>query len=212
MQTQAWKDKELQTSLASWTELRHDTILYAKQSYTYTLAMLPPKTKGYVEPVPEFYSRMAALVNMTLNGLKSFNAINKSEENHLAKLEGILQNLLSISINELEGKEIDGTFFSNFVDELNETMEGLNKEAKKATMVADVHTDTNTNKCLEEGVGYVDLILTAYSDNKKIMIAGGPVLSYYEFKQPISNRLTDEEWDKMIDETKMAPWQEEIHP
>jgi hypothetical protein len=31
MQTDAWKDKELTTSLASWTELRHDTILYAKR-------------------------------------------------------------------------------------------------------------------------------------------------------------------------------------
>ncbi|EMR73518.1 Protein of unknown function (DUF3160), partial [Thermoplasmatales archaeon SCGC AB-539-N05] len=34
MQTTAWLDKELQTTLASWAELRHDTILYAKQSYT----------------------------------------------------------------------------------------------------------------------------------------------------------------------------------
>jgi len=211
MQTKAWKDKELQTSLASWTELRHDTILYAKQSYTYRISMPPLKTEGYVEPVPEFYSRMAALVNMTLNGLKSFNAINESEENRLIKLEKILQNLLNISINELEGKEIDGAFFNSFVDELNETMRGLNKEAKKTTMVADVHTDTNTNKCLEEGVGYIDLILVAYG-NKKISIAGGAVLSYYEFKQPINNRLTDEEWEKMIDEMKMAPWQEEIHP
>ncbi len=33
MQTDAWQDKELSTSLSSWTELRHDTILYAKQSY-----------------------------------------------------------------------------------------------------------------------------------------------------------------------------------
>ena len=34
MQTDAWQDKEMNTALASWTELRHDTILYAKQSYT----------------------------------------------------------------------------------------------------------------------------------------------------------------------------------
>ena len=34
MQTDAWKDKEMNTALASWTELRHDTILYSKQSYT----------------------------------------------------------------------------------------------------------------------------------------------------------------------------------
>jgi len=42
MQTQAWQDKELQTALASWAELRHDTILYAKQSYTPTLESAPP--------------------------------------------------------------------------------------------------------------------------------------------------------------------------
>ena len=37
MQTDAWQDKELSTSLASWTELRHDTILYAKQSETMSI-------------------------------------------------------------------------------------------------------------------------------------------------------------------------------
>ena len=31
MQTQAWTRKDLQTALGSWTELKHDTILYAKQ-------------------------------------------------------------------------------------------------------------------------------------------------------------------------------------
>ena len=34
MQTTAWQDKELNITLASWAELRHDTILYVKQSYT----------------------------------------------------------------------------------------------------------------------------------------------------------------------------------
>ena len=72
MQTEAWKDKELQTALASWAELRHDTILYAKQSYTPAATAMPPQPKpvvGYVEPVPEFYSRMLALTGMTREGL-----------------------------------------------------------------------------------------------------------------------------------------------
>ena len=66
MQTDAWQDKELNTALASWTELRHDTILYAKQSYTMvTTGMpMPPEEKpvvGYVEPVPDFYARLLCL-------------------------------------------------------------------------------------------------------------------------------------------------------
>ena len=34
MRTRPWAMKTLDTQLASWTQLRHDTILYAKQSYT----------------------------------------------------------------------------------------------------------------------------------------------------------------------------------
>ena len=214
MQTEAWRYKELQTSLASWTELRHDTILYAKQSYTVYLSAAPSPSKGYVEPLPEFYLKMHALVNMMLKGLESFTVINESQKNNLIKFMKILDVLINISKDELEGKNLDkyGLFFTNFVDEINETMMNINKEARKTVMVADVHTDLNTNKCLEEGVGYINLILVVYKDDGKLILSAGPILSYYEFKQPISNRLTDEKWENMIDEIKMAPWQIEIHP
>ncbi|GAH96290.1 unnamed protein product, partial [marine sediment metagenome] len=45
IQSPAWVDKELQTVLGSWTELRHDTILYAKQSYTMAGKGMPPEPK-----------------------------------------------------------------------------------------------------------------------------------------------------------------------
>jgi len=56
MRTRAWAKKTLNTQLASWTELRHDTVLYAEQSYTPILLCLYPK--GYVEPRPAFWARM----------------------------------------------------------------------------------------------------------------------------------------------------------
>ncbi|MGL1562999.1 DUF3160 domain-containing protein, partial [Vibrio parahaemolyticus] len=50
---------------ASWAQLRHDTILYAKQSYTMTkersAVNRPRPVQGYVEPVPEFYARLLTL-------------------------------------------------------------------------------------------------------------------------------------------------------
>ena len=82
MQSNAWADKELQTTLASWTELRHDTILYAKQSYTPKNTYIPPEEKpvvGYVEPVPEFYTRILALTKMTRTGLTDLNVLNQTE-------------------------------------------------------------------------------------------------------------------------------------
>ncbi|RLG71387.1 MAG: hypothetical protein DRO11_04575, partial [Methanobacteriota archaeon] len=33
-------------------------------------------------------------------------------------------------------------------------------------------------------------------------LGAGPVMSYYEFKQPAENRLTDEAWRKMLVEGK----------
>ncbi len=56
MRTRAWQMKQLQTQLSSWAELRRDTILYAKPSYSaYALCEYP---YGYVEPYPDLYARI----------------------------------------------------------------------------------------------------------------------------------------------------------
>src|SRR5262249_47795093 len=60
MRTAAWAMKSLNTQLASWAKLRHDTVLYAKQSYTATPACEYPF--GYVEPVPHFWARLEKMV------------------------------------------------------------------------------------------------------------------------------------------------------
>ena len=205
MQTQAWQDKELQTALASWAELRHDTILYAKQSYTPYLYSLPPQPKpvvGYVEPVPEFYSRMLALTRMTKDGLGQLDALSEAERSRLESLEGVLERLIQIACDELENKELDESdyeFIRNFGEELNSIVAGVEARGKATTIIADVHTDTNTMQVLEEGVGNVDLILVAYQvPDGRIIIGAGPVFSYYEFKHPISDRLTDEQWKEML--------------
>lgn len=56
MRTRQWALKTVNTQLASWTQLRHDTILYAQQSYTPIILCAYPD--GYVEPRPAFWSRM----------------------------------------------------------------------------------------------------------------------------------------------------------
>jgi hypothetical protein len=206
MQTEAWKDKELNTALASWAELRHDTILYAKQSYTprLTAAPQPPKPLlGYIEPVPEFYARMLDLTRMTRQGLSQLGALSQQEDNRLGSLESVLDMSLRISINELKGAELsqdDYDFIRDFGKSLDEVICGVEAEGKETTIVADVHTGTNEpEEVLEEGVGYVDLILVAYKvPDGRIIIGAGPTLSYYEFKQPINNRLTDEQWKQML--------------
>jgi hypothetical protein len=209
MNTTAWLDKELQTALSSWTELRHDTILYAKQSYTPILeTLVPPGPEkkpvvGYVEPVPGFYSRILALTAMTRTGLSALHVLNQTETYRLTSLEGILHRLLNISTDELEGKDLsesDSSFIRTFGEHLDQVIIGVNDKGQMTTMVADVHTDTNEpQQVLEEGVGYVELAVVAYKvPDGRIIVGAGPVFSYYEFKQPMNDRLTDEQWKEML--------------
>lgn len=206
MQTTAWQDKELQTVLASWAELRHDTILYGKQSYTPIMeTSIPPPEKpvvGYVEPVPEFYTRILALTRMTKAGLTDLNVLNTTEINRLDSLEGILQRLINISKDELENNELtddDYDFIKKFGENLDSIVTGVKNKGKETTMIADVHTDTNTEQVLEEGVGHVDLMLVAYKvPDGRVIVGAGPVFSYYEFKHPMDDRLTDEKWKNML--------------
>ncbi|UCD13537.1 MAG: DUF3160 domain-containing protein [Thermoplasmatales archaeon] len=197
-------DKQLQTALASWSELRHDTILYGKQSYTPRFTSVPPSPPvvGYVEPVPEFYMRLLALTRMTRSGLTSMNVLNQTETTRLQSLETTLQRLINISKQELENQELsesDYNFIRYFGENLTGIVSGVKDQGKETTIVADVHTDTNTNHVLEEGTGYVDLIIVAYKlPDGRIIVGAGPVFSYYEFKQPINNRLTDEQWKDML--------------
>ena len=209
MQTAAWRDKELTTALASWTELRHDTILYAKQSYGMATTGMPapePEVVGYVEPVPEFYNRLLALTRMTATGLDEMNVIDDSAKYRLTNLCSILERLVDISNTELGNQELtreDYDFINNFGESLNGVIRDVDEKAKKTTIVADVHTagpDIKSGRVvLEEGVGYVDLIVVAYKvPDGRILIGAGPVMSYYEFKQPMEERLTDEKWREML--------------
>ena len=167
MQTDAWQDKEMNTGLASWTELRHDTILYAKQSYGVGMAApMPPKPfVGYVEPVPDFYARLLALTNMTNQGLDEMDVLDETSKARLTYLEEIISRLQEISGKELENKELtaeDYEFIKDFGEQLSGTIGDVEEKAKKTTIVADVHTDRNTETVLEEGVGHVEMMVVSY--------------------------------------------------
>jgi len=204
MQTEAWRDKELTTALASWAELRHDTILYAKQSYTVEVLceVIKEPAIGYVEPVPRFYSGLLALTRMTMEGLDEMDALDDEARSRMESLEGILARLMQISRKELENEELsqeDYDFIRDFGESLEDTLQGVDERARKTTMVADVHTDQNSQQVLEEAVGYVRLMIVAYKVlDGRILVGAGPVMSYYEFRQPMEQRLTDEAWREML--------------
>ena len=87
---------------------------------------------------------------------------------------------------------------------------GVSEEGHRTTLVADVHTHGVEGTVLEEAVGNVDLILVACpGPGNRVFLAAGPVLSYYEFKHPMADRLTDEGWRALLDSPdrpERPPW------
>ena len=221
MNDQAWLDKQLNTALASWTELRHDTILYAKQSYTVVESGIhppPPKPHGYVEPVPELYTRLASLCAMMLDGLDSRDLSSDRVRNMLLLLKNLLLNLKTISIKELTGVALNGTEFDLIMD-AHSTLQYVSSfptdemivsdTDEFMSLIADVHTDPNTMTVLEEAVGNPMLIIVAVPIDGQVVLARGGTFSYYEFTQPMADRLTDEAWQEMLSsgtEPAYAEW------
>jgi hypothetical protein len=73
-------------------------------------------------------------------------------------------------------------------------------ENQQAALVADVATDP-TGSVLEEAIGRVDEIYVVVPDGRGgLNVARGGVFSYYEFAWPMSDRLTDESWQAMLDQ------------
>ena len=71
MKTAAFWQEKMNTQLASWAELRHDNLLYAKQSYTGGTVCSYPYS--YVEPFPEFYQSLKDFANSAKNRIQSIN-------------------------------------------------------------------------------------------------------------------------------------------
>ncbi len=222
MRNQAWVRKDLHTALGSWTELKHDTILYAKQAYAELGGVFEePEVKGYVEPNPEAFARLTALTKMTIGGLESRGLLDDSEamwqsKDNLLRLELLLTHLTSIAEKQLAGTPLTQDeqdvilYYGGLLEGLTiaaadkDEVEGrAYLEDEEAAVVADVATDP-MGAVLEEAVGRVFEIYVVVEIEGQLVLTKGGVFSYYEFPWPMSDRLTDEAWREML-ETNQIP-------
>jgi hypothetical protein len=231
MQSPAWVDKQLHTSLGSWAELKHDTILYAKQVYAELGAgPMPPEPvppKGYVEPVPHFYARLSALTAMTRQGLGDRGLLVDQDNYSLQRLEELARAFQTMAEKELRGEPLTAEeysiirFYGGELEHLTmaaaDTPEGepggqaYMEEEPQAAVIADVATDPYpTPIVLEEAVGRVNeihVVVPVVGEDGTIylQVAKGGVFSYYEFPWPADDRLTDEKWQQMLDQGQAPP-------
>ena len=208
MTTQAWGYEKLQTFIGTWTQLRHDTILYAKQSVT-PVYSIPPSDTAYVEPYPETYRRLIGLINMTINGLTQLQLLRPDMNTSLRSFVDVSELFLNASAIELEGKSLNEdmqTQIRTAAKTISAILSVATEKAQQAAIVADVHTDLNTEKVLEEALGKFNVLIIVYADaDGKLYAGAGPAYDYFEFTQPMSQRLTDEMWRQMLGTGSPAP-------
>jgi hypothetical protein len=221
MQNTAWLRKDLNTFLGSWSQLKHDTILYAKEVYAELGAGGPEKKddRGYVEPNPYVYARLASLLKMTNKGLEMRGLLTASMKDNLSKMEQLAMSLKTISEKELNNEKlIDeeyelirsyGGQLEHFWLEVNKDEPAFKESTSQrdylhenpAAIVADVATDPN-GQVLEEGTGKIFEIYVVVPIDGKLRIAKGGVYSYYEFTWPMSDRLTDKKWRELLNSSQ----------
>ena len=212
MLSEAWLDKEIQAALGSWAELRHDTILYAKQSYTMGTESAPAEprlTRGYVEPYPEVYGRIMEMMGDLRKNLAELGIDMPKVADQIIKFEDLLGSLRSIASKELAGNALSekeyaliwniGAALADIKEFPPKIMEKIaSREVDdKMDIIADVHTEPNTSQVLEVGVGQPFSIYVKIKDKFGERLCRGAVFSYYEFKHPMNDRLTDEKWQEM---------------
>ena len=101
----AWAAKLLNAALGSWAELRHDTLLYVKQSYTaVTRGVAPSPPQAYVEPVPEVFGRIKAMIAWMRQRLTAERLLPPPVAKKLADFERVLGTLQTVSAKELTGQ------------------------------------------------------------------------------------------------------------
>lgn len=221
MQTGAFWQQKMNTQLAAWAQLRHDNLLYAKQSYTGGTTCSFPHS--FVEPFPDFYR---TLQNFAQQAQSNFSAVNFADLdrkngilNYFSGMVGTMDTLATIAEKQLNRTQLDPAEM-NFLKSMlfqprmcGEPLSGWYPKlfyrhpddcAEIDMVVADVHTaptDAAGNPVghvLHAGTGPLDLgIVIAECHDGTPMAYIGPVMSYYEHVTMNFKRLTDEEWKEL---------------
>lgn len=230
MRTSAWGYKDLNTALGSWSELKHDTILYTKMPEM-AGGGGPPMSgpaPSYVEPNPVVFYRMAYMAQMLSCGLQdrvlyqpcSLDNFGFRPEGASGYVSGMFalgdrfKTLGNIAAKELAGQPLSEEDNDAITDCLG-MIECVNlatdynrpqSEMPKVPIIAAV--SGAKKRVLEVGVGNVDRIYVAVPLEGQWQVAQGGVFSYYEFAQPRDQRLTDDEWRAKLagNEVALPAW------
>lgn len=212
----AWKDKTMQTQLASWAELRHDHLLYGKQAVSGSRGCEYPD--AYVEPVPHVYEKIKLMVSKLHTVVDALEKVKikvaQSQHEGLLHFSAVLDRLQTIARKELD-REALSLEERNFLKQAVEKertgygvvrwdgwyprLAGVNLQSGFLPVIADVHGDppdvTNNHQwqILHVGTSFFELgvVLVECAQQEPCPYVG-PISSFREIVR--NDRLSDKDW------------------
>ncbi|MBQ3781385.1 MAG: DUF3160 domain-containing protein [Bacteroidaceae bacterium] len=238
MYTPQWDKKNLNTALASWAELKHDAILYAKQPMGAECGGGGPEEPicmGYVEPNVKFWQKAIDLLTETQDVFSKFDLSTEETERYTTALYEEAEFFLRVSKKELAGQKLTDEEYRELeyvgaqfeyisLDMMREPDQWLQDwnavegADKKVSVVADVYTANAYNNeeksVLYAAVGPACEIYVIVEIDGYLYLTRGAVFSYREFDQLLGEpRLTDEEWQQQLEQQYhrgMPEWMEPL--
>lgn len=217
MRTDAWLDKTIHTRAASRAELRHDTLLYAKQSYSGGIGCEYPD--AYVEPVPAFFARMervGELGGQLMRDLESQGYATPGAADYFAGWSDTMATLHGIATKELAGEMLTGEEIAFLGGTIEQELIGCGEVVYDgwypglfydpdtvdvfAPTIADVHTaptDEAGNPrgwVAHMGTGHPVLMVMTVPQCDGARAYVGPISSYHDVLTEDYERLTDAQW------------------
>jgi hypothetical protein len=219
MQSPLFAAKQLETQLGSYTELRHDTILYEKPNYAEMGDggdELPPKPlpKGFVEPNLPFWNELLRVVDYIQNGFEKnvLFPMDMEEYGALTQFRQTVQRCGKIAAKQLQGKaltEEEYEFIRLFsLDYMAAPADGYGAvppdELFQSGLIVDIQTMNldpiaiGDPAILYQATAEPSIMLVLVGNENTPRITIGMAFDHREFTAPHGRRITDSVWKKRV--------------
>lgn len=233
--SEAWGRRLISTQLSSWAQLRHNNVLYVKQSYTSNAACEYPD--AYVDPYPQFFLKVVELAErgqrlveelgitgefgkkisdyferlVDINSLLAEMAeLQRTGEPHKEEHLAFINRAVTANIN------CDGTVLGHtgwYADLHFDPLQAVESDP----VITDVHTDIGGDlpvarqpSVLHVGTGLPRLMVVTVDSCEGPRAYAGVVSSYHETLEANFTRLTDDEWRERARDAPDVPWMKPV--
>jgi hypothetical protein len=211
MQGKLFPLKQVQTFLGSYTELKHDTLLYVKQNFAEagdgSDETPPPVPRGFVEPNLAFWQELQRLIAYTAAGFEKYGLFKGELEEYgcLNIFRERVNFYTALAVKELQGAPLSEVEYEKLRSQglaflARPFIEGaiLKEKEKRSALIADLHTDAVKGQILYEATGEPSFILALVGNENVSRLTVGVVFNHYEFTGPLTSRYTDADWQARV--------------